>query len=150
MKSLLSIVLVILTSQLSYSQTYTGGKEDIDHILKNTVLFSTYIKDSNYKMIGASYTNDAKIFPNNRDIIEGTKDIIAYWTLPDGVSIKHHKVVSNEIKILGDEAYDYGTYEGTTLLKNGKEVSWKGKYVIVWKKIDGIWKMYLDIWNSIK
>jgi len=28
--------------------------------------------------------------------------------------------------------------------------SWKGKYVIVWKKVDSKWKMHLDIWNSVK
>ena len=150
MKSLFTALLMLCTIHLSYGQTYSGDQNDIDDILKNTKLFSSYIIDSNYKMIGASYTKDAKIFPNNRAIIEGEDDIITYWTLPEGVSITQHKVTSHEIKVLGDEAYDYGTYQGVTLLKNGEEVSWKGKYVIVWKKVNNTWKMYLDIWNSIK
>ncbi|MDG5491567.1 DUF4440 domain-containing protein [Psychroserpens sp. SPM9] len=150
MKSLITALALIVTFHSAISQTYSGDKEDIAQILKNTETFSGYIKTSDYKMIGASYTKDAKIFPNNKEIIEGTEAIINYWKLPKGVSIKHHKVTSHEIKILGDEAYDYGIYQGTTLLGSGEEVSWKGKYVIVWKKINGTWKMYLDIWNSIQ
>ncbi|MCD2258800.1 YybH family protein [Psychroserpens luteolus] len=150
MKSICSILLLICTMQFAIAQTYTGNEDDIAQILKNTETFSEYIKASNYKMIGASYTADAKIFPNNKEIIEGTEAIINYWKLPKGVSIKYHKVTSHEIKILGDEAYDYGVYQGATLLGSGEEVSWKGKYVIVWKKENNTWKMYLDIWNSIK
>ena len=33
--------------------------------------------------------------------------------------------------------------------KDNKEVSWHGKYTIVWKKTDGEWKIYLDIWNNV-
>ena len=150
MKQILSLLLLVFSVQIASAQTYIGNENDIAQILDNTKAFSEYIKDSDYKMIGQSYTKDAKIFPNNRNILEGTEAILDYWKLPTGVKILHHKVVSNEIKILGAEAYDYGTYEGTTQAANGEVSSWKGKYVIVWKKVDGKWKMYLDIWNGIK
>ena len=149
MKFITTLFIILFSLTTATSQTYSGNKDDIAQILKNTEVFSEYIKASNYKAIGNSYTEDAKIFPNNKEIIEGVKDIVTYWTLPEGVSIKHHKVTSEEIKILGDEAYDHGMYQGTTLLASGEQVSWKGKYVIVWKKVDEEWKMYLDIWNSI-
>ena len=96
------------------------------------------------------YTVDGKIFPNNLEIIEGREKIKKYWTQPEGVKTIAHKVTPSELKIIGKEAYDYGYYEGTTRLANGDEVSWKGKYVIVWKKVGKDWKIYLDIWNSIK
>jgi ketosteroid isomerase-like protein len=54
-----------------------------------------------------------------------------------------------EIKVNGDFAYDYGYYEGETLFTNGRSSRWIGKYVIVWKKENGKWKIYLDIWNSL-
>lgn len=60
-----------------------------------------------------------------------------------------HKISPQEIKIIGNEAYDYGYYEGTTRFSDGKEKSGKGKYVIVWKKVENEWKIYLDIWNRI-
>ena len=63
--------------------------------------------------------------------------------------MKFHKITPKEIKVVGNEAYDYGYYEGTTLRANGSESNWKGKYVIIWKKVAGEWKIYLDIWNRI-
>lgn len=150
MKSLLFVVLLVFTGNQVIGQTYIGEKAEINQILENGKNFSKYVNASDYKMIGESYTKDAKIFPNNLKIIEGTEDILGYWKLPEGIKIINHKIDPIEIKIMGDEAYDYGTYQGTTKKADGEEITWKGKYVIVWKKIGSNWKMYLDIWNSIK
>ncbi|MEO0584930.1 MAG: nuclear transport factor 2 family protein [Bacteroidota bacterium] len=68
--------------------------------------------------------------------------------MPEGVAITYHKVTPEEIKIIGDEAYDYGYYEGKTKSAERGESSWGGKYVIIWRKVEGEWKIYLDIWNS--
>lgn len=119
-------------------------------ILSNIKDFSISVMSSDYPSVGMAYTVDAKIFPNNMDIIQGREAIIEYWTLPEGLQTKYHNITPEEIKVLGNEAYDYGYYEGTTRRSDGSEVSWKGKYVIVWRKIDQEWKIYLDIWNGIK
>ena len=132
------------------SQTYIGNKKHINQILANTAKFSGYIVNADYQKISESYTVDGKIFPNRREIIAGRENIKEYWKLPEGVSTIAHKVTPTEIKIKGKEAYDYGHYEGTTRRANGEEISWKGKYVIIWRKVGKDWKMYLDIWNSIE
>jgi len=131
------------------SKNYVGNQDDIDKILTNTKDFSNFVMNSDYDSIGRAYTSDAKIFPNNKEIIKGREAIIKYWTLPEGVQTKYHRVNPEEIKILGNEAYDYGYYEGTTLRSIGTESKWKGKYVIIWRKIDQQWKIYLDLWNRI-
>lgn len=133
-----------------HAQKFQGNQEDIDAILSNIKGFSSAVMSSEYQSIGDAYTDDAKIFPNNREIIKGREAIIRYWTLPEGIKTKYHKITPEEIKIIGNEAYDYGFYEGTTLRADGSEASWKGKYVIIWKKVNQDWKMYLDIWNGIK
>lgn len=149
MKKLSIIFFVFISCTLS-SQNYIGNPKEIKKIESNIKDFSTAVMDSNYASIGLAYTMDAKIFPNNRDIIEGREAIIQYWTMPEGVQIKYHKILPEEIKITGNEAYDYGYYEGTTLQADGTEANWKGKYVIVWRKVNQEWKIYLDIWNRIQ
>lgn len=146
---LLIILLAIMSFSNSEGQTFNGNKEDIQKILKNTKAFSEYVMASDYEKIAASYTEDAKIFPNGTQILEGN-DIIKYWTLPEDISTTFHKITQTEITIIEDTAYDYGYYEGKTKHKDGRISSWKGKYVIVWKKVDNDWKMLLDIWNSVK
>jgi len=90
-----------------------------------------------------------KIFPSGSDIIIGRKAIKEKWTLPKGSSIVTHKVMPKEIKIIEDYAYDYGYYEGSSTNEKGDLFPFKGKYVIVWKKNNDSWKIYLDIWNAI-
>lgn len=150
MKNKFVLGLLTLISISLTAQHYTGNKEDIDKILLNVKAFSVHVMNADTKAIGMAYTANAKIFPNNRDIITGREAIIGYWTLPEGLSTKYHKITPEEINVLGDEAYDYGYYEGTTLRADGSQSSWKGKYVIIWKKVNGEWKIYLDIWNAIR
>ena len=47
----------------------------------------------------------------------------------------------------GDMAYDIGTYTFTRDGRNGP-VEDKGKYLVVWKKQDGAWKVAADMFNS--
>jgi hypothetical protein len=45
----------------------------------------------------------------------------------------------------GDTAIDEGRYK--LFLGNGQQAD-HGKYIVIWRKVDGSWKMDLDIWNS--
>ncbi|MDF2760692.1 MAG: hypothetical protein K0S99_3327, partial [Thermomicrobiales bacterium] len=45
-------------------------------------------------------------------------------------------------------AYDHGTFE-IAGVRDGK--AWgpsRGKYVVVWRREGGTWRIHLDIWNS--
>ncbi|MGH1433991.1 MAG: YybH family protein [Lewinella sp.] len=150
MKYLLATCFAFLLFNTGFSQTYEGKQKHIDRILENIAQFSEYVMAGDSENIGAAYTEDAKIFPNNTDIIAGRVKITNYWKPSGEASVSYHKIIPSEIKIIGKEAYDYGYYEGKTLLADGKEISWRGKYVIIWKRVDGDWKIYLDIWNQIK
>ena len=78
------------------------------------------------------------------------QQFIKYWTRPAGIKTSYHKIIPSEIKVVNNEAYDYGYYEGKTKRANGSESFWKGKYVIVWKRVNQEWKIYLDIWSALK
>ncbi|MEO0472859.1 MAG: DUF4440 domain-containing protein, partial [Bacteroidota bacterium] len=140
----------LLACHCSFAQTYTGDEAEIEKILANVAQFSKYVMAGDQESIAAAYTADGKIFPNTIDIIEGTEGLAKYWTRSEGYETTFHKITPREIKIIGDEAYDYGYYEGKSKGPDGVEKSWRGKYVIVWKKVADDWKIYLDIWNSIR
>lgn len=149
MKAHIVLILSILPLFIS-AQQFNGPEEDIETILGHIKAFSEHVVAGDAAQITAAYTADGKLFPNNRDILEGSDAIQQYWTPGKGYRISYHKIIPSEITISGDQAYDYGYYEGTTQRDDGSESSWKGKYVIVWKKVDGDWKIYLDIWNRIE
>ncbi|WP_083157930.1 YybH family protein [Allomuricauda sp. CP2A] len=134
----------------------SNGKEkntnasEKDKIIAATKAFSKAYMANDFETIANSYTADAKIFPNNADIIAGREAIKQRWMLGAGTKILHHEIIPLEITFLGDYAHDYGYFEGKSENKDGSIANWRGKYVVVWKKEDDNWKMYLDIWNRIR
>lgn len=142
-------LLILNSKQNAFAQSFVGDQNEINIILKNIDDFSHAYMKLDYEGIANAYTEDAKIMPPGADIISGRDAIRMRWTLPIGVKIPYHKITPVEIRIEGEYAYDLGYYEGRTMQKDGKEVSWKGKYLIVWKKINNQWKIYADAWNRI-
>ncbi len=144
------IALLALSPFITYGQSLIGDKAELDIILGNIKEFSAAVVASDVEKIGAAYTKDAKIFPSNVEIIHGRDAIMDYWTPNNSNRTKYHKLMPEEIKVIGDEAYDWGYYEGISVNKEGEESSWRGKYVVIWKKVDGEWLIYVDIWNRVR
>lgn len=142
-------LLLLLIPQIVHSQQFYGEKEEISEILKNSKAFSRAYMDSDYEGMMNFYTTDGKIMPAGAAIIEGHENIKARWVLPEGDKVLRHVASPTEIRIIENYAYDFGYYEGETLKANGEKLRWKGKYVIVWRKDDSTWRMYLDIWNRV-
>jgi ketosteroid isomerase-like protein len=141
-------ICLLFTTNLS-SQILNGNQKDLDKIIANTKMFSDFYMVGDAERMAQCYTLDAKIFPENSDIIAGREAIQKRWTTPSGVRILRHVITPREISVIKNTAYDYGYYEGETEKANGDIVAWKGKYVVIWKKIKNDWKIYLDIWNRI-
>lgn len=141
---------IILFILIAGTTIRSFGQSDEDQILAQANQFSAYLMAGEKQKVVEMYTADGKIFPNNREILEGD-DLSEYWnpSNPGSWKTTYHKITPVELKVWGNEAYDYGYYKGKS--SNGNQESeWRGKYVIIWRKEEGIWKIYLDIWNSIK
>ncbi|WP_425392431.1 YybH family protein [Ekhidna sp.] len=142
---------ITLTILILIASIATNAQEkEIKAIESQIAQFSKHLMAGAREKVVEMYTSDAKIFPSDTDILEG-EDLANYWNPPAERSWQttFHKITPVEIKVLGDEAYDYGYYEGTS--SNGEQESnWRGKYVIVWRKENDVWKIYLDIWNRIR
>jgi len=125
---------------------------DLGTIHQNIDAFSKSLVGGDFEAVVNAYTKDAAIFPQRGDIRRGQEAIRTYWTPPAGRKSRtvHHRILPVEIVVSGEEAYDWGYYEGATERANGEKIHWEGKYVIVWKKTaDGEWKIYLDSWNNL-
>ena len=126
------------------------SEDDREAILETSKRFSSYYVNARYDSLANTYTVNGRIFPDGAPIIEGREAIRKRWILPEGVRVLKHVVTPEEIRINGDYAYDYGYYTVETKRADGSVVTGKGKYVIVWQKVDGVWKIHLDIWNRVR
>jgi ketosteroid isomerase-like protein len=95
-------------------------------------------------------TEDGETLAPNEPAAHGADAIRASWkgllALPDLVIKWEPKRV--QVASSGDIGYTSGTWTLTFTGPNGKPVSDHGKYLEVWKKIDGKWKCTLDMYNS--
>jgi uncharacterized protein (TIGR02246 family) len=95
--------------------------------------------------LARAYTREALIMPANSDFIRGTTAIQALYQSLFDAGITVFVLEPLEIGGLGDTAYDVGRYELRG--KTGETVD-KGKYVLVWKREDGQWRIHLDIFTT--
>lgn len=97
------------------------------------------------------YEEGASILMPNAPIVTGREGIRRAWeqmfAIP-GFTLAP-KTTKIEVARSGDLAYALGTYQFMANDSQGKPVSDRGKFVVVWKKqTDGAWKIAADIWNS--
>ena len=95
------------------------------------------------------YATDGALLPADGPIAQGTQAIIAAWQGIFGMKNAKLTFAPTQVTVAsaGDMAYEIGTYEFSFDGDKGpvKDV---GKYVVVWKKIGGDWKVTADIFNS--
>jgi len=95
--------------------------------------------------IAALYTSTGQVLPPGGDVARGPAAIQAAMQGAIDAGIKQLALNVVEVETHGDTAHEVGTY--AVKGKDGATLD-QGKYVVVWKKEGGRWKLHRDIWNS--
>ncbi len=91
------------------------------------------------------YTADACIFPPNMPKMCGTQAINGFFNGAVKMGIRNIKITTEEVYGNDSTASEVGKYD----VMADKDVSLeKGKFIVVWKKVNSTWKMHRDVWNS--
>ena len=107
--------------------------------------FSAALAKGDAAGLAAMYAADAQVFPPNGDIVTGAAGIQKLWQgFIDG-GVKGLKLTTVDLSAAGDLTAESGRYELTGA--DGKVLD-SGKYVVVWKRAGGRWKILRDIWNT--
>jgi len=120
-------------------------KDVTDEIKQANKEFMKAIKNGDANAISMIYTSDAKLFPPNKDVIEGRETIKNVWSFNLKMGIKEAIVKTLSAESYGNTAIEEGRYE---LYAKGHQMLDQGKYIVIWKKEDGQWKLQKDIWNT--
>ena len=91
------------------------------------------------------YTEDGQLMPPNVDFVTGKPGIQEVWQSVMDMGVKEAKLEIVELEDHGDTAIEIGKY---TMFVEGWQVADSGKYIVIWKKEAGQWKLHRDIWNS--
>ncbi|MGQ8337028.1 YybH family protein [Sunxiuqinia sp. A32] len=91
------------------------------------------------------YTADAKVYPENSDVVQGTEAIAEFWAGAISMGVTEVMLQTVSATRYGNMAVEDGRY--MLHLEGGQMVD-QGKYVVTWEMVDGQWKISKDIWNS--
>ena len=107
-----------------------------------------FFNKGDFAGVASLYTADATAFPPGSAMVQGRAAIGAMWK---GMAEKvgDPKVTTLDVKPLGPAAArEIGTFSLKTKGPTPQELT--GKYVVVWEKVGGDWKLAADIWNDGK
>ena len=95
--------------------------------------------------LAAMYAAGGQLVPPNGDFVSGAPDIQKFWQGVMDAGIKSAKLTTLDVTVRGNVAAETGKYDMNGA--DGKALD-SGKYIVVWKREGGRWKLYRDMWNT--
>lgn len=92
----------------------------------------------------AMYTVDARLLPPNGEMGKGAEAVRASFSEMIDAGLRG-ELATIDAMAVGDLGHRIGTYKLNT--GDGTPVD-EGKYIEVWRKVGGEWRIAADIWNS--
>jgi uncharacterized protein (TIGR02246 family) len=94
--------------------------------------------------LASLYTPDAMAMPPDGPLVKGRDAIKQMWgSLAQSIGLKDVRLDTLDLELVGDTGCEVG--EATITHGGGTAVV---KFVVVWKKTDGQWRLHRDIWNA--
>lgn len=154
MKNLLLTSILVLSSLAVMAQpkAKTDTKSDEQAIRSISKKWLELTKKHDNAGSAALFADDGMVFSMNKEPLVGPDAIKKHYTETDTKNPKMEADWSTdrvEVASSGDLAVEYGKYEIKGLGPDGKETD-KGRYVTVYRKVNGTWKVAADIGSSTK
>jgi ketosteroid isomerase-like protein len=138
--AILGMLLIAVTASV---QAADGQKAAIE---ARDVEFSAALDKGDSHALAALYTSDGQILPQGSDAIKGNAAIQVFlqkYIIDAGVAGATLKTL--EVFSADSTASEVGEYEMRN--KAGVVID-HGKYMVVWRKVDGVWKIHRDMFAT--
>ena len=146
MKMILLLLGFLMVGLSAFGQeTALRGKSAKEAIAAANKVFEEAHLRGDAAALAAQYSDDAQILWEDRPAISGRKNIEAEWAKDMGGPGRPAKITTVEVEQSGDLAYEIGKM---LITSPSGEVIYDGKYICIWKRIDGIWKIHRDMGNK--
>jgi uncharacterized protein (TIGR02246 family) len=95
--------------------------------------------------IAALYTEDAQLLPPDAEIVSGRAAIQEFYARENPPGSAGIEIATVETLVFGDHAYRQGSFR---LKGPGDRAVTAGKFIELWKKADGQWRIHREIWSA--
>lgn len=142
------LALVILFVAVPLSPGQTKGNRTSGGNIRNAIeaankRFVEAFGKGDAARIADMYTEGARVLPPNSPMVQGRQRIQELWQnfINTGAKLT---LSTSDVEAQGNVVYEVGTYE--LIFPDNKRDA--GKYVVVWRRQKGDWRLAVDIWNS--
>lgn len=95
--------------------------------------------------VAALYTEDAQLLPPDMAIVNGRAAIQEYIARTNPPGGPAFEIATVETLVFGNYAHRQGSFR---VKGPGGEALETGKFIELWKKVDGHWLIYRDMWSA--
>ena len=148
-----SIVLCKLKPEESMNES-TDLEKDLEAIEKLHQKDMTASKTGDFETLRSIMSDDAVVMPPGGKWIRGKEELDTnYRDMKDAISqfeVLDYMFDFEEVKILGNYAFEWGTIRGSMRPKGGGEIEYSTYKLmrILKKQSNGEWKVHRTIWNQ--
>lgn len=145
MKKITRISVLIVLTLLTLSSCTQQKAVDVSDEIKarnEQLVKATLNKD--FEAVGEIYTENAVLMGANSDVVVGRENAVNLYKGMMSMGITDAKIETVEAKSYGLIAVEEGRYE---MYIGDQKVDY-GKYIVIWEKVDGVWKIAKDIMNT--
>ncbi|SEB15282.1 YybH family protein [Pedobacter hartonius] len=129
-----------ITAEAAQPSDIEAAKKEIALLNRQ---FSESLRKADAEAAAKVYTTDAKYMSPNLPAIQGRKNIEQFYNqvfVRNGLDL-----VLTTVEVWGDK--NMVTEEGTYVFKANESVELVGKYLAIWKKEDGMWRIFRQCYN---
>ncbi|WP_163716895.1 YybH family protein [Mangrovibacterium lignilyticum] len=107
--------------------------------------FQEAYNNGDAQTLAQNYMEDAKLFPENADVVQGKDAIEEFWAGAIGAGGNRVELETISADKYGNVAIEEGRYK---IYAESGQLIGQGKYLVTWDFSTGEWKITKDIWNS--
>jgi ketosteroid isomerase-like protein len=126
----------------------SGSSTDVESTIRGlTQDFSMNFNTGNYDQVGSLFASDAMFMAPHHESSVGPKAIERKLREFGEAGFQDLRLDTTRVDCSGDIAMEVGRYTVSVVAENGAQVTDRGKYLKVWRRL-GAWRIVADCWSS--
>ncbi len=143
--AMIMVLIIVLVFLIQCTMKQEDPARLLEEISAANMVFMETFKEGDTAVLASLYTEDGKVLPPNAGFIEGKEALQAFWQAVIDMGVKEAVLEIIEVEGHGDTAIEVSKFEMKDA--NGNVLD-HGKYIVIWKRVEGNWKLHSDIFNS--
>lgn len=135
---LLALVLGLGTAVAHHEPTASSG------VKAATAELIEAVRRGDAGAVASLYTEDARVFAPMREEVRGREQIELSWDTAFALGVRDIELHIDELREFEGMAWQIGRF---SMLAAEAEPLVSGRYISLWKKVDGRWRIHRDLAN---